>query len=307
MNCRTTVLAILVSYLSLSAAAWAGEPSFHNDVMAVLSKSGCNLGTCHGNARGKGGFQLSLRGQDPDADFSILTRDLHGRRVNPIEPDHSLLLLKPTMKLAHEGGKRFDSDSPEYRALRDWIAADMPNDPAGSSRLVQLRVTPDELFLPGEVDKTSREGSSNWRFQIRATAEFSDGTLRDVTSLAVYEVAQPIVDVSHDGFVSGRSAGETTVLVRYLNLQMPVRMAFVVSRPDFIWSAPPTALPSCAMWPTAWSLISGPPSIRMSGDCAIRTATISDATPTTTPGCQSLRRTRSASCSWAIPSPTFGA
>ena len=41
-------------------------PSFRNEVMAAVSKAGCNLGTCHGNATGKGSFKLSLRGYDID-------------------------------------------------------------------------------------------------------------------------------------------------------------------------------------------------------------------------------------------------
>src|SRR5690349_7932923 len=58
-------------------------PSFRNDVMAVLSKAGCNAGTCHGNKIGKAGFKLSLRGENPEADFLALTRDAFGRRSNP--------------------------------------------------------------------------------------------------------------------------------------------------------------------------------------------------------------------------------
>src|SRR5438270_13284175 len=49
--------------------------SFRNDVMPVLSKAGCNAGACHGNKSGKGGFKLSLRGQDPGVDYETLTRD----------------------------------------------------------------------------------------------------------------------------------------------------------------------------------------------------------------------------------------
>ena len=61
--------------------------SFRNDVIAVLSKAGCNAGTCHGNKNGKGGFKLSLRGQDPDLDYLALTRDLFARRLDPLEPE----------------------------------------------------------------------------------------------------------------------------------------------------------------------------------------------------------------------------
>ena len=65
----------------------AAEISFRNDVQAVIAKAGCNLGTCHGNASGKGGFKLSLRGDNPDADYSTLVRDLSGRRINLADPD----------------------------------------------------------------------------------------------------------------------------------------------------------------------------------------------------------------------------
>ena len=252
--------------------------------MAVLSKAGCNLGTCHGNARGKGGFQISLRGQDPVGDFTVLTRDWSSRRVNLSEPDRSLMLLKPTQQIAHEGGKRFEADSAEYRILHEWIAAGMPGDPADAPKLVKLIVTPREAFLrpvpspPSSGERvrvrgpsgdavantnrpasTSKEtphpnplpskargegtgqdavdhtpvGQAHWQLQLEAKAEFSDGSTRDVTTRAVYELAQPIADVSHDGLIAGRSVGETTILVRYLNQQVGVRVAFIPERPDF--------------------------------------------------------------------------
>jgi len=82
------------------------DVSFQNDVMAVLSKAGCSAGTCHGNKNGKGGFKLSLRGQDPDLDYLTLTRDSFALRADPLQPDQSLLLLKPTAQVAHDGGRR---------------------------------------------------------------------------------------------------------------------------------------------------------------------------------------------------------
>src|SRR5581483_3584088 len=102
--------------------------SFRNEIMPVLAKAGCNLGTCHGNKYGKGGFKLSLRGQDPDVDYTTLTREMFARRINPMEPDQSLVLLKATTQVAHEGGLRFRKESTEYQLLRQWIAAGMPDD-----------------------------------------------------------------------------------------------------------------------------------------------------------------------------------
>src|SRR5437667_4520218 len=108
----------LVCFRALAQSELPTEVSFRNDVMAVLSKAGCNAGTCHGNKNGKGGFKLSLRGQDPDIDYLTLTRDSFARRVNQLEPEQSLILLKPTTQLAHEGGLRFKRGSEEYEILR---------------------------------------------------------------------------------------------------------------------------------------------------------------------------------------------
>src|SRR5947208_10756067 len=99
-------LAVGVALL-IGGDARADEVSFRNDVMAVLSRAGCNQGTCHGNLNGKNGFKLSLRGQDADFDLAALTRDMQGRRVNLIRPENSLLLLKASATAPHEGGQRF--------------------------------------------------------------------------------------------------------------------------------------------------------------------------------------------------------
>src|SRR6266853_6404151 len=155
------------------------EVSFRNDVMAVLSKAGCNAGTCHGNKNGKGGFKLSLRGQDPDIDYLTLTRDSLARRMNPLEPEESLMLLKPNTQVAHEGGLRFKKESEEYEILRRWIADGMPNDMASAPKLERIEVAP--------LENVSVEPAREVQLQVRA--RFSDGSSRDVTSLSVYEPA----------------------------------------------------------------------------------------------------------------------
>src|SRR5438477_9579315 len=108
------------STIPAPTSALRTEVSFRNDVMAVLSKAGCNAGTCHGNKNGKGGFKLSLRGQDPDIDYLTLTRDSFALRADPLQPDQSLLLLKPTAQVAHDGGLRFGKGTEEYEILRRW-------------------------------------------------------------------------------------------------------------------------------------------------------------------------------------------
>ncbi|MGE3314603.1 MAG: DUF1549 domain-containing protein, partial [Planctomycetaceae bacterium] len=202
--------------------------SFNNDVMAVLSKAGCNRGVCHGNLNGKGGFKLSLRGEDPEFDFEALTRDQGGRRTNSLDPDRSLLLLKPTMQVPHEGGRRFQPEMPEYQILRNWIQAGMPADALKTPKLQRIDVSPRERVL---FDPESE-------VKVTVTAEFSDGSKRDVTRLAVYEPDNTLVTVSDDGTVRKLGSGETTIIARYLDKQKPVRVAFVPARPDFVWSGP---------------------------------------------------------------------
>src|SRR3954469_5975625 len=127
---RCCCAAALLVYLMPAPSLAAGPAvSFRNEVMAVLSRAGCNSGACHGNLNGKGGLKLSLRGEDPAGDRGVLTRDMLGRRPDPPRPDDTPPLLKPTGGVPHGGGVRFTKASPEYAALRAWIAAGCPADP----------------------------------------------------------------------------------------------------------------------------------------------------------------------------------
>ena len=228
----TSVLAASAFVVALLLSGVAGsrgeEVIFRRDAMAVLSKAGCNAGACHGNATGKGGFKLSLRGQDPDLDWLALAREQGGRRVNLLQPENSLLLLKGAAALAHEGGQRFAVDAPEYAILLRWIRDGAKDSGAKAAQLVKLDVaSPERVLIEPAIE-----------LQLRVTAKFADGAERDVTGLAVYEPSNLLVKVSHDGLVKREKAGETTVLVRYLGQQVPVPIAFVPARPDFVWSNP---------------------------------------------------------------------
>lgn len=214
---------------SLRAETNADVPvSFETDVMSVLSKASCNAGTCHGNVNGKGGFFLSLRGQDPHFDYRQLVHAASGRRINRIEPEKSLVVAKATATIAHEGGKRFDFDAPEHSILTRWIQQGLNGpDPSGLS-VTSLEVSPtdDVLWMP-----------DNQR-QLYVTALFSDGSRRDVTRMAVYETTDPLVKVSVDGIVQFDKPGVVTILVRYLDGQAPVRLACRTAAPQFVWSEP---------------------------------------------------------------------
>jgi hypothetical protein len=232
MNHRLTsrLIALLVAFGILRISVVHGEDaiSFRNDVMPLLSKAGCNAGACHGNANGKASFKLSLRGESPDLDFLALTRDQFSRRVNVVEPEQSLILLKPTTALAHEGGERFKKSSAQYELLRKWIGAGASDDVASAPTLERLDVTP----LEKVVVEPAREVS------IKVRGHFSNGEDRDLTSVVVYEASNPIVKISADGVVESLSPGEATILVRFLKTQVPVRLAFIPARPDFKWSKP---------------------------------------------------------------------
>ena len=102
---------------AIPIAPAAVSAAFDRDVMAVLSKAGCNAGTCHGNLHGKGGFFLSLRGQDPAADWREIVASSAGRRINRIAPERSLVLLKATAQVPHGGGRRFGPEDPEFEVL----------------------------------------------------------------------------------------------------------------------------------------------------------------------------------------------
>src|SRR5580692_1319186 len=94
---------------------------FERHVMGLFGRMGCNSGSCHGSFQGKGGLRLSLFGYDPAKDYVTLTREVQGRRIDRPSPDNSLLLLKATGQIKHEGLQRFGKDSWSYRLLREWI------------------------------------------------------------------------------------------------------------------------------------------------------------------------------------------
>src|ERR1700733_2346068 len=141
----------LVLSASLAAAPLAAAESvtFLRDVAPILNKTGCTAGACHGAAKGKNGFKLSLRGYDPQFDYEALLYDLSGRRFNRAEPARSLMLAKPTQQVAHGGGQRFDAGSDYYKTIFNWIAQGVPfGDPANDS-VRRLEAAPAEIFMKG--------------------------------------------------------------------------------------------------------------------------------------------------------------
>src|SRR4051812_14551480 len=164
-------LALLLLTPVLLSAADAPKVNFLRDVAPILNKSGCTSGPCHGAAKGKNGFKLSLRGYDPQFDYEALLYDLSGRRFNRADPGRSLMLAKPTQQVAHGGGLRFDIGSPYYKTIYNWIAQGVPFGDPAKDAVRRLEVEPKEVFMnaPGESAA------------VKVSAIFADGGQRDVT------------------------------------------------------------------------------------------------------------------------------
>lgn len=186
---------------SVQPAASGPVPSFVNDVLPVLSKLGCNQGTCHGAASGKGGFALSLRGYAPELDHPAIVRQQMGRRINRAIPEDSLLLLKPQRRLPHQGGRLWDPASPGWRIVRDWIAAGAPGPQDSDPRLVSLSLEPASFVLEPTAEA-----------RLKVTARFSDGQQRDVTAWARYDTNDnAVAAVDRQGTVRAAGPGRAAI------------------------------------------------------------------------------------------------
>lgn len=219
---------------------------FDTDVIAALSKAGCNQGACHGSPQGKNGFRLSLRGFDPSLDFMTLTREDFGRRTNTSAADESLVLRKGLAEVPHQGGRRFRRTDPEYQILRAWIDAGCQaslkpvaspannngskSQPVVAPKLVKLEVLPGARRLP----------TSHPRQQLVARAHLSDGRIRDVTSLSVFTTNEKeAATITPSGLVEFNRTAEVSFLVRYLDRITGVRLSYLQQDPQFAFKSPP--------------------------------------------------------------------
>ena len=187
----------------------ASEPrvSFVNDVMPVLTKSGCNVGVCHAKAGGgQKGFQLSLLGFEPLEDFEHLVKEGRNRRLFPGAPDRSLLLLKASGQVPHGGGVRLEAASDGYAVLREWIRQGAPYDTEATPKFDSFEVQPSR----GSIQRKAEQ-------QLKVLAKYSDGSVRDITGMALYEANdKAMADVTERGLVKiSDIVGNVAVMVRY--------------------------------------------------------------------------------------------
>ena len=221
----------VVASVPVSSTGFAADyrVDYIRDVMPVISRLGCNAGTCHGAASGKNGFKLSLRGYDPVFDVRSFTDDTASRRVNVASPEDSLMLLKPTAGVPHVGGQLTKPGEPYYEIIRGWIAAGAKLDPA-TPRVVRIEIFPKDpiVHLPGD------------RQQFRVQALYADGRVRDVTREAFIESGNTEIAEAHPGgLLTGLRRGEAPVLARYEGNYTATTLTVMGDRSGFAWHDPP--------------------------------------------------------------------
>ena len=204
--------------------------SFVREVMPQLSKLGCNAGTCHGAAKGKNGFRLSLRGYDPDSDYHALIQDISGRRFNRAFPNQSLMLLKPTADVPHKGGQVITPGSADYELLKTWIEEGVVSDVCATTRVERLEVLPAavDIAMPGMQQ------------QVLVLAHYADGSTRDVTRAAVFTSSVlDVATVEKGGLITSVRRGETAVLTRYEGAYGTTGVVVMGDREGFRWQDTP--------------------------------------------------------------------
>jgi hypothetical protein len=202
--------------------------SFNWETLAILTKQGCNGGGCHGKPNGRGALELSLNAFDPDFDETNLIRGAMGRFLQPISPDKSLLLKKPTMQVGHVGGKRLTLDTLQYDLLLQWIKEGAKSD-KGQKKLKSLKVFPNDRALE----------FPNQDQQLSVWAFFEDGSFKDVTRISTYSTSHKrVATVDDNGLVSGHDRGQSAISVRYIDDVVTVNFTMVKKVKDFKWQAP---------------------------------------------------------------------
>ena len=202
---------------------------FVHDIAPVLSRLGCNAGTCHGSAQGKAGFKLSLRGYDPIFDVRALTDDHAARRVNVASPDDSLMLLKPTGAAPHAGGVLMQPGEPYYETIRSWVSDGARLD-LTAPKVARIEVAPVNPVV-------ERIGTKQ---QLRVLATYANGEVRDVTREAFLESGNTeVATAGRSGLMTAIRRGEAPVLARFEGNYASTTLTVMGDRSDFVWSEPP--------------------------------------------------------------------
>lgn len=200
--------------------------SFTLDVMPTFMRAGCNTGSCHGAARGKDGFRLSLFGFDPKGDYHRLTRELSGRRINLSMPQESLLLEKAIGAVPHTGGKLYEKDSEYYNASLRWLQAGAPYDAGAIPTVDKVEIYPKGGVMDGK-------GTTQ---QVSVLAYYSDGTTRDVTTLSAFSSNNDnSATITKDGKITANNRGEAFIMARFDTHTVGSHFVVLPKGLDFEW------------------------------------------------------------------------
>lgn len=227
--------AALIGVTTAPLFAQSASVTFLRDVAPILNKSGCTAGACHGAAKGKNGFKLSLRGYDPRFDYESLLYDLSGRRFNRADPGKSLMLAKPSQEVAHGGGQRFAKNSDYYKTIYDWISQGVPYGDPATDTVIELRADPAEILMTRPGETTS----------LKVVVRYQDDQLRDVTRETAIESNVPdvarVVAVSplDVPVIRGERVGEATLLLRYQGKFAAIPVTVLNPKPGFVWKRLP--------------------------------------------------------------------
>jgi len=210
-------------HVNVLRSAEALPVNFANDIVPVLSKAGCNAGSCHGKQSGQNGFKLSVFGFDPVFDYAALVSESRGRRIFPVDAEQSLLLQKAANSVPHGGGQKFPAGSTEYNRVLRWIKQGTPRGEPDDPKVVEIRITPTERVL------TERSQQ-----QVIVTAVLSDGTVRDVTDESRYDTNDNVVaGVDRHGLIqTTKVAGEAAIMTRYMEFVATCRVTVPFSSTD---------------------------------------------------------------------------
>ena len=215
------VMSILCGPIHQNTSVANDEPSglatpdrvdFENDLIPVFTKFGCNAGACHGAAAGRGEFNLSLFGGNPQADYKAIVRQFAGRRVNLIRPEESLIILKPTAQTQHGGGQVLDGDGEAAKLLHNWIRQGATYETL--RHLARVEISPQKHVISHLENP----------IQLHATAHFSDGTTENVTRWTVFtpeDISAIEIDAA-TAVAKVRRRGRHIILARYLTEVVPI-------------------------------------------------------------------------------------
>lgn len=208
--------------------------SFPLDVVGVLTRQGCNRSDCHGGVTGRGGFKLSLNGVSPRDDYRWIVEGgvyqvLSPEAAGPIEPrvdlddfEESLIVLKPTLSIPHEGGERLAPHTEEHAALLAWIADGAPyasEVESGPPTLQRIEVFPQLGVIP-----------QNGSRRLLVTAHLTNGQRVDFSERVRYESDNPdVLTVTEDGVVVAHKLGEAVVSVQAPGHRAVARLGVVDS------------------------------------------------------------------------------